>query len=81
MSNKDCLQISNGPTPCFRDVEEQVCSLNFCPAQLYIESNPSVKPWQVLHTHCVMSEDYGRQIDFEEGKGEYLRTIAILNIK
>ena len=34
--------------------------------------------WQVLDTHCVMSDAYGRQHDYEAGKGEFVATIALL---
>ena len=76
---KECLQHNKGPTPCFRvDVKETVCSLNSCPASDYLEQNPSKKPWEVLDTHCVMSDNFRRQTDIEEGKGEFIATIARL---
>lgn len=79
---KECLQHTNGPTPCFKaDVKETVCSLSFCPVSVYLEQNPSKKPWEALNTHCVMSDGYGEQTDFEEGKGEFIATVARLRTR
>lgn len=74
--NKICLQLEYGPTPCFRDTGNTVCSLNFCPVSEMLVKKPNVGIFSLLHSHCVMSEYYGQQTDFELGKGEYIATIA-----
>lgn len=78
--NKECLQhqLKFG-TPCFEvDAQRQVCSLPFCPVEKYLDREPKAHMWSALHTHCVMSDQYGLQNDFEEGKGEFIRTILEL---
>ncbi|OGM14082.1 hypothetical protein A3D84_03175 [Candidatus Woesebacteria bacterium RIFCSPHIGHO2_02_FULL_42_20] len=76
---KICLQQTHGPTPCFQnDTKSTVCSLNFCPASEHLQQHPQMTTWQVLDTHCVMSDAYGRQHDYEAGKGEFVATIALL---
>ncbi len=75
---KVCLQQTHGPTPCFRnDAKSAVCSLDFCPAADYLAKHPEKTAWKVLHSHCVMSDAYGDQKDYQEGQGEYIATIAM----
>lgn len=74
--SKVCLQKEYGPTPCFRDTGMTICSLSFCPVEVMHNRNLENKLFDLLHSHCVMSEDYGRQNDFELGKGEYIAAIA-----
>jgi len=81
MQKEKCLQFKDGPTPCFRDVDMTVCSLNFCPAGKYLKQFPNLKPFQVLHSHCVMSDSYGQQNDFDEGKGIFIATLARIYAK
>lgn len=78
MRKEDCRQFMYGPTPCFSDVEYSVCSLDFCPAEDYLDSHPDEDPFRVLDSHCVMSDHYGVQTESEKGKGEYIETIAEL---
>lgn len=54
---------------------------SFCPVSVYLEQNPSKKPWEALNTHCVISDGYGEQTDFEEGKGEFIATVARLRTR
>lgn len=76
--SKECLQLEAGPTPCFRAVDNTICSLSFCPAWEILKRKPHLSAWAALNSHCVMSEDYGRQRDFKEGIGEHTATIASL---
>lgn len=68
---KHCLQLEVGPTPCFRETGQKVCSLDYCPAQKYVDDNKGEK-WDALHFHCVMSENY----QGEDGRGEFIAAIA-----
>ena len=62
---KECLQITNGPTPCFREVqsilkfEDQLpCDLDHCPVADYLNSNTDKSVWQALHSICVITDPF-----------------------
>lgn len=74
--SKECLQKKFGPTPCFVDTGYTECNLSFCPVLEIKNRNPNKKMFSLLHSHCVMSTNYGQQHDFEEGKGEFLKAIS-----
>lgn len=74
--SKECVQNTYGPTPCFREVDLTECSLDFCPVAKMLEGGDDRSAWSLLHTHCVMSESYGAQKDFDDGKREFITVYA-----
>lgn len=74
--SKECLQKKFGPTPCFVDTGYTECSLSFCPVEEIKKRNQTRRVFDLLHSHCVMSTNYGQQHDFEEGKKEFLLAIS-----
>ena len=73
MRAEDCLQITNSiePTPCFVQAGNSPCSLDYCPATLWLTLNPGQPTDVALHLYCVLSASYDNQTLFAEGKGVF----------
>ncbi len=80
MNSESCLQLNNefGMTPCFCMAGKTPCSLNFCPAKVWLDRNPQQTANEALHRYCVMSITYDEQNEFQEGKGEFAKRMKFI---
>ena len=72
----ECLQLTHGPTPCFREGGYTICDLPYCEATAYLQASPSATPWFALNHHCPVTHPF----DYR-GKNRSIQIKVIASLK